>query len=385
MKVLHVFPFFSIQRGGGATWLISEIAKAQSKSKKISPTIHTGSYQIDPLLVKNVKEYGVNVIVSKSFLNKIYVHFMPTLMLTSFKIVKNSDIIHFHVLRSFQNIFIWIAALVYNKPYIIDAHGSLPRHNGRKKYKKILFDLLLGRIIINKASLFIAENEMSLDECLNFGVKKNKIEIVRPPFPIDQFENIKILSVLKKDFGIDDKYKVILFFGRLHKIKGIDLIIEGFNELCKLRCDVRLVIMGPDEGELKNLNKQAKELKILDKIIFTGFISGDRKLSIIKESQVCIQSSRYEQGAGAPFEAVLCGTPILVSDNSGAGQDVTRINAGYLFKYADKFSLAYKINFILDNYEEAIKKTKLASEIIKNELSFDECVNNYYNLYKKIN
>ena len=89
MKILHVFPFFSIKRGGGATWLISEIAKAQSKSKKIKPYIHTGSYQIDSSLIKSVENEGVKVIVSKSYLNKIYIHFMPSLIYSSFKIVKN--------------------------------------------------------------------------------------------------------------------------------------------------------------------------------------------------------------------------------------------------------------------------------------------------------
>jgi glycosyltransferase involved in cell wall biosynthesis len=384
MKILHVFPFFSIKRGGGATWLISEIAKAQSKSKKILPSIHTGSYQIDPLLIQNVSNVGVKVIVSKSFFNKIYLHFMPTLIFSSFVIVKKTDLIHFHVLRSFQNVCLWVAAIIYKKPYIIDAHGSLPRHSGRKKYKKILFDIFLGRLMIRKASCFVAENEMSFDECLSFGVPESKIQIVRPPFPIEEFQNIENLSILKNEFGIDEKFKIILFFGRLHKIKGIDLIIEGFNEICKKRNDLKLVIMGPDEGEYNSLSKLVSELNIEDKVVFTGYISGIKKLSIIKESQICIQSSRYEQGAGAPFEAVLCGTPILVSDNSGAGQDVKRIDAGYLFNYANKVSLADNIDYVLNNYEKAIEKTIVAADTIKNELSFNTCINNYYDLYKKI-
>lgn len=384
MKILHVFPFFSVKRGGGATWLISEIAKAQAKSEKIQPSIHTGSYQIDPSLIQNVSNAGVKVFVSKSFFNKIYIHLMPTLIFSSFKIVKKTDLVHFHVLRSFQNVCLWAAAMIYKRPYIIDAHGSLPRHSGRKKYKKILFDIFLGRLMIRKASCFVAENEMSFDECLSFGVPESKIHIVRPPFPIDEFQNVENLSILKNEFGIEEKYKIILFFGRLHKIKGIDLIIEGFNEICKKRNDIKLVIMGPDEGEYNSLMKLVTDLNIPKKVVFTGYISGVKKLSIIKESDICIQSSRYEQGAGAPFEAVLCGTPILVSDNSGAGQDVKRIDAGFLFNYGNKFSLAENIDSILNNYDNALEKTKKAAELIKRDLSFDNCVNNYFNLYDNL-
>jgi glycosyltransferase involved in cell wall biosynthesis len=238
--------------------------------------------------------------------------------------------------------------------------------------------------MINKASCFVAENEMSFDECVSFGVPESKIQVVRPPFPIDEFQDIENLSILKNEFEIDENFKTILFFGRLHKIKGIDLIIEGFNEICKKRSDLKLVIMGPDEGEFNNLNKLVNKLNIQDKVVFTGYISGIKKLSIIKESKICVQSSRYEQGAGAPFEAVLCGTPILVSDNSGAGQDVKRIDAGFLFNYGNKVSFADNVDFILNNYENAIEKTLVAADTIKNELSFDTCSINYYRLYENL-
>ncbi|MEC7208505.1 MAG: hypothetical protein VXW11_05420, partial [Pseudomonadota bacterium] len=50
-----------------------------------------------------------------------------------------------------------------------------------------------------------------------------------------------------------------------------------------------------------------------NKITFTGFLKGKEKTSIIKEATVCVQTSRYEQGAGAPFESVLIGTPIILA------------------------------------------------------------------------
>ena len=179
MKVLHVFPFLSIQRGGGATWLITEIAKAQSKYKTVVP----------------------NVIVNKSFFNKISFHLMPSLIFKSYNYVKSQDIIHFHVLRTFQNIFLFIYAIILGKTIILDAHGSLPRHSGIKIFKKILFDFILGKWFLKKTDLFIAENEMSLQECLDYGAPKNKIIIVRPPFPVNDFDkkvDKNYILILKK-------------------------------------------------------------------------------------------------------------------------------------------------------------------------------------------
>lgn len=381
MKVLHVFPFLSIKRGGGATWLITEIAKAQSKYKTAAPTIISGDYMIDNELVAELSKSNVNVIVSKSFFNKISLHLMPSLIFKSYNYVKRQDIIHFHVLRTFQNIFLFIYAIILGKSIILDAHGSLPRHSGIKIFKKILFDFILGKWFLKKTDLFIAENEMSLQECLDYGAPKNKIIIVRPPFPVNDFDK-KVDKNYINSFKNNINNKVVLFFGRLHKIKGIDLIIKGFKELYNLRKDVELFIMGGDEGELDYLQKLCADLNVKENVKFLGYMDGDKKLSIIKSSNMCVQSSRYEQGAGAPFESVLCETPILVSDNSGCALDVQRIDAGYLFEFNNHIDFSKKANFILNNKTIAKTKTIKAKKRIQDQLSFEKNVKNYKKAYE---
>ena len=383
MNVIHVFLFFSISRGGGTTWLITEIAKGQTKYTDVRPSIHSGSYEFDSNLENEVSKFGVKVKISKSFFNNLNIFLMPGLVFSSFKYLKNVDVIHFHLFRSFQNIIFYFAARILKKPYIIDAHGSLPRHFKKKLLKKRIFDLLIGNRIIKNAKFFIAENELSLSECLEFGVPEQKIKIVRPPFPVNDFDDIKILNLLSEKFNISKSKKKVLFFGRLHKIKAVDLIINGFYELSKKRKDIQLIIMGPDQGELIYLKDLVSSYGLELIVTFTGYLGGNEKLSVIKECDICVQSSLYEQGAGAPFESVLCGTPILVSDNSGAGMDVKRIDAGRLFRFGDSKDMASKIEFALENYDIIKSETKQAAKKIKEELSFKNVLGNYSDIYKK--
>ena len=42
----------------------------------------------------------------------------------------------------------------------------------------------------------------------------------------------------------------MLYLGRIHRIKGVDLLIEAFSDLVKKIDDVKLVIVGPDDGFL---------------------------------------------------------------------------------------------------------------------------------------
>ena len=379
MNIIHVFPIWSISKGGGTTSLIYEIAKKQSKNNKV--TILTGSYGIDNDLLDSTRKYGINIIVSKSYLNRLGLFFMPKILIETPALIRKSDIIHLHLYRSFQNLVLILLAKFYKKPCIIDAHGSIPYHH-IKTLKKRIFDFLFKSIILNNVSQFLAENELSKEECLGLGVSRNKIRIINPPFAVDEFKRVKNLNILENTYKIKSKYK-ILYFGRLHYIKGIDLSIKGFYELKKIRSDIHFVIMGTDDGFKSQILQLIDQLSLKNSITLIGFKKDKEKLSIIKESTLSIQTSRYEQGAGAPFESVLTGTPILVSDNSGCAEDVIRHDAGYICKFNDAFDFSQKADFILNNLNLANKKTIKASQKIKKFQSFNAANEEYLKCYKE--
>ena len=379
MNIFHVFPIFSISKGGGTTWLMCELAKQQSKNHKVS--ILTGSYNLDNNLVKEMKKFGVNIIIYKSYFNKQGLYFMPGLIIDK-TIFSSKNIFHLHLYRSIQNLIILIKASLFNSNCIIDAHGSIPKHD-IKKIKKKLFDFFFKKLIINQTKAFIAENELSFNECISLGINPEKIKIINPPFLVDDFKNVNKLEILRNEYKIKEKY-IILYFGRFHYIKGIDFLIDSFYELSKRRNDIHLVLMGKDDGFENNLNNQIKKLNLSNIITNIGFKKGAEKNSVIKESSVCVQVSRYEQGAGAPFEAVLIGTPIIVSDHSGSAEDVNRLNAGYLTKFGDTKALAEKLNFVIENYTKAKKKTYSASKAIIKHQSFESTLKKYQILYQNL-
>ena len=149
-----------------------------------------------------------------------------------------------------------------------------------------------------------------------------------------------------------------MFLGRIHWIKGIDILTEAFARVTARRPDALLAIAGPDDGYRGTLETLSARLGIQDRVLFTGFLGGAHKLSALVDADVVVQTSRYEQGAWAPIEAVLCGTPIIVSDNSGAGEDVRRMDAGYLVEFGNVGDLAGKIEHVLDRPEEARAKAR---------------------------
>ena len=229
----------------------------------------------------------------------------------------------------------------------------------------------------------VAETQVGISEYRDFGVAPERIVLIPPPFDTAAFSVLPPPGRFREKYQIGGK-KVIMFLGRIHWIKGIDFLVEGFAELAKSRNDAALVIVGNDDGYKATLEELIKRLGIGDKVLFTGFMKGGDKLEALVDADMVIQTSRYEQGAWAPFEAVLCGTPIIVSSNSGAGEDVRRIDAGYLVEFGNTGDLKAKMEYVISNRDEALAKTRLAKKYIEENMSIEKGIEKYENLYQSL-
>ena len=375
MKILQVFSFFSLPHGGGTVDLIYKVSRALMQ-RGHEVTVYTGDFELDQEYIKSLR--GVKVQLFHSWLDLPGLHLTPGMIIEAKSKLKGFDIIHLHAYRCFQNIVIHHYARKYGIPYIVDAHGSIPRMGKRKL--SWLFDVVFGNRILRDASKVIAETEMGIGEYKEFGVNKDKIVLITPPFSIGVFSQLPPPGIFRRKYSIKEKH-IILFLGRIHWIKGIDFLVESFYELTQDRDDNILVIVGHDDGYKSTLERLIEKLNLTDKVLFTGFLSGDDKLSALVDADMLAQTSRYEQGTGVPFEAILCNTPIIVSSNSGTGENVKKIDAGYLVEWGNKKELKNAMQKILDNPAKAASKTQKAKEYIIKNLSMEKNVEKYEEVY----
>ncbi len=361
--------------------LVSKLARAQAQ-RGHEVVIYTSDYKLDEEFIASLPE--IKIYPLHCALNLAQFYFTPGLV----KMVKDNlgsfDIAHLHCFRSFQNIVIHHYARKYGIPYVLDSHGSLPRkaagETGLKWLLRWLFDTLFGNRILRDATKVIAETQLGVSEYQEFGVGQEGITLIPPPFDTEAFAQLPPQGRFRKRYYLEDK-KIAMFLGRINRIKGLDFLVRSFHKLAKARNDARLVIVGNDEGYKATLDKLIAHLNLADKVLFTGFLSGEDKLSALVDADVVIQTSRYEQGAWAPFEAVLCGTPIIVSSNSGAGEDVRRIDAGYLVEFGNEEELARLMLKVLEDPTEATAKAKKAAAYIREKMSITSRIADYERLY----
>jgi glycosyltransferase involved in cell wall biosynthesis len=381
MKILHSFILFSIEIGGGTSDLMFKICKAQAKAG-LSPTILSGDYKFDKNLADTLK--GVDFHAEKTFLHKAGFSIMPGLFSWCRKNLQDYDLVHMHVYRTFQNVILYYYCRKFNIPYVMDAHGSVPYFRRKNIIKKI-FDSLIGKEILKNSSVLVAETQIGVDEYIDLdsSLVSKEILILSPPFDTDEYQNLPIKGDFRKKYNISEDLRVISFLGRVHYIKGNDFLIKGFAHYCEKNTKSKLVIIGPDDGHMDECKNLIKQLKIEKNVIFTGFLGGEYKNSALLDSDIVVQLSRQEQGAWAPLEAVLCGTPIIVTDHTGTGEDIKRMDAGYLVKFDDIVGLSETFTLIFENYIDALEKTSAAKLFIENNLSFNRRVDEYTSIYKK--
>ena len=384
MKILQTFDLFSLPHGGGTVALAYQLSKVLAQ-RGHEVVIYTSDFELDQEYIDSLQ--GVKVHPFHSWLNSPGVYFMPGMVGEVRGKLKDFDIIHFHCFRSFQNIVIHHYAKKYGIPYVLDTHGSLPRvAGGRRGIKWLLrwlFDVTFGYRILEDASKVIAQTEVGVNEYKKSGVNNGKIVLITPPLAIEEFSQLPLPGLFRKKYSIQEEH-IVLFLGRINRIKGLDFLVESFSELAKSKSDVILVIVGPDDGYKTTLARLIKDLDLSDRVLFTGFLSGVEKLSALVDADVMVQTSVYEQGAWAPFEAILCNTPIIVSSNSGAGEDVKKIDAGYLVEYGNKNELSDMMQHVLDNPDKAASKTQKAREYVKENLSLEKGIEKYEELYQEL-
>ncbi len=383
MRILQLFDFFS-PHGGATVDLLYKLSRALAE-KGHQVEIYTSDFKLDRQYIDSLPGVKVRPFHCASSVAQFY--FAPGLVGEVKRNLRDFDIVHLHSFRSFQNVVIRHYAVKYGVPYVLDTHGDLPRKPmGAGEAKWLLrgaFDVAFGRRLLRDAARAVAETDVGVSEYRQMGASDERIALIPPPFAVEEFARLPRRGLFRQKYNIKQKH-IVIFLGRLHWIKGLDFLVDSFCELAGDRDDVLLAIVGNDDGYRDALEKRVTGLGIADRVLFTGFMDGADKLSALVDADVMVQTSVYEQGAWAPFEAILCRTPIIVSSNSGAGEDVDKIDAGYLVKYGNTADLKAKLQHVLDNLPEARGKAKRAKEYLESHRSFARGVAEYEKLYAQV-
>lgn len=350
MKILHILTSLEL---GGAEKLLLELIPAQ---KNLGLQVELLILDLrNEFFLEAYKKLGIKIISAKVNNKK-----SPKNIYEIYKIVKfgGYDIVHTHLIHS-QIWTSFVSRILKNKIFITTEHST---SNRRRKYK--IFKIL-DKFIYSSYKKVIAISEATKDALINWiGISEKKVEVI--------FNGVSLKEYLEKPKM--ENHKKIVMISRFHPAKDHLTVVKALKILPE---EYRLIFVGDGETR-KIVEKEVENLKLKGRIKFLGFSKEISK--ILKNSDIAVQSSKFEGFGISALEAMASGTPVIVSDVEGLANIVGE--AGLLFKVGDEKDLKDKI-LSLENLEIYREKSK---EGIKrsHKFSIEESAKNYMELYKRL-
>jgi glycosyltransferase involved in cell wall biosynthesis len=376
MKILQVINFLAPVYGGSAEvpW---QLSKALVKSGH-DVTIYTSSYKFNPDAL-TAKEVAIHAF--KSWLQFADFSITPSLTKNARREIKNFDIVHLHNFRTYQNMVVHGFAKVYSVPYVLQAHGSLTTYFQKGMFKKA-FDVIWGRNILHNAARVIAVTDIEAEQYHSLGVNQNKIEIVPHGIDLAEFDNQATKGEFRKKYKINPDKNIVLYLGRIHKMKGLDILANAFADLSHNHKDIVLAIVGPDGGYLTILKKLVTKLGNIDNVIFTGPLYGQEKLEAYIDADIYVLPSSYEIFGITILEAWACGKPVVVTDRCGMA-DVVRDRAGLVVLY-DKVQLRNALSKLLNDTSMRREFGKQGRKLVEEEYNWSSAASRVERIYNNV-
>jgi len=181
----------------------------------------------------------------------------------------------------------------------------------------------------------------------------------------------------KAKYNINDPF--VVYVGRLHKLKGIDVLIKAISMAAKEEPTLTAVIVGP--GDQRPYRELANRLGVGRNVVFTGFVSEEVKISALDASTALVlpsMSNYVEAFSLAITEAWARGKPVIATTVGEVPYRVRHMTNGILVPPRNPRALAEAITLLTNNKE---LDKKLGTEGRKNICIWDEIVDELIKIY----
>jgi colanic acid/amylovoran biosynthesis glycosyltransferase len=251
----------------------------------------------------------------------------------------------------------------WTKPSIVSFHGAdVMVDMDKPAYREAT------RQMLDAVKFVLVRSESLRREVIHLGCDEKKIELQRTGIPLDEF------SFRERTSPQNGEWRFVQAC-RLIEKKGLPVTLRAFASFLRKYPDATLTIAGegPLLGQLQGL---ARELKIDNRVSFTGFISQDQLRDIFYASHIFLHPSetgRDGNQEGIPnslLEAMASGLPVFATQHGGIPEAIEHGVSGVLVPERDDDELARALRNAVEDPDFLSRIARTGAEVVAQE--FDQ-------------
>lgn len=273
----------------------------------------------------------------------------------------------------FGSFLVVIGAKLVRKPVLISIHG----YEFTVRQRQFIF----RKFVCKNADFIRVNSDIVRKTVISWGIDPKKITIIEDRVDCDHFNPEIDGTEIRNTLG---KYrKIAISVGSLIEIKGFDTLLEAVKIVKKSENNFLVMILG--DGEQKEfLQKKAKELGILDSVVFMGNIPYENIPKYYAASDLFVHPSYVESMGRVILEAQASGKPVVATNIGGIPEAASKsailvpskdpkLLADGILKVLKSQDLAKSMSyegrkFVLDNFEFWKQEKKLVE-------FYEKCIN----------
>ena len=279
--------------------------------------------------------------------------------------VLSFDVAHLHACRNLPGVIAARCLHDAGVPYVLGPNGTAPNIESRRFAKRV-FDAAFGDDVTRYASRVLATTEAERRQLHELGVEDARIRLVPNPIDLQEFDAPPAAGTCRARLGLAGP--VVAFLGKITPRKRVDHLIRAFARLSTPGAS--LVVAGNDMGAGATARAAAREAGVSDRTHFVGLLKGAARLELLRDADVVVYPSEHEIFGLVPLEALLAGTPVVVSNDSGCGEVIDSIGGGLVVADTGD-ALVNAIDTVLARSEEWRARARTAAGEVRTRFSAD--------------
>ena len=294
--------------------------------------------------------------------------------------LRDADILHIHGL---WNAAVWSAASAarhHRRPYVLSPRGMLaPAALAHDAWRKRLVYPLTDRRVIRDAARLHATSQVEFNELTRLTEPDRVVYVpngVELPCVRDGGGR-----AARERFKLPAEAPLVLFLGRIHPIKRLDLVAGAFGLVLQQHADAHLVIAGPDEdGHRAQIAPRFTPFG--DAVTWTGRLDDTSKRQLLDAAAVLVMCSNAESFGMSVAEAMAAGKPVVVT-RTCPWSDVESHHAGFWVEQTPD-AVAAGVNAVLSDRSAARDMGCRGRSLVASQYSWPHAASALINEYKLI-